>query len=299
MTVYDNLNIDIPDSGNGFEEWACDDFNLLDYVDHGNVSPLDNSRDGYDEMQKKDNILQYHEELLGGGDQQPPSDPFVDVTTAAEAPFCHFPYAAVPSVNFMVKEKGAFATKHSIPSTVPLKERPTIEALDASMDYAPQQHSFNQTQTMVEHFTPSPSFDLPPNSYTSCSPSFSQLPANNGYQQQEKFAPSSSNGNHQQNCRTEQTELRPNARPRKYRVKADYEKRNPQYRMKREKNNDAVRRSRDKARRQQEEKDRRLAFLEAEALRQAKIIAELRQRNELMEAQLIGMKRSCTCRMRR
>lgn len=53
-------------------------------------------------------------------------------------------------------------------------------------------------------------------------------------------------------------------KPRKYRIKPDNEKRNPQYRAKREKNNDAVRRSRDKAKHIQEQKEARLAFLEKE-----------------------------------
>lgn len=68
-------------------------------------------------------------------------------------------------------------------------------------------------------------------------------------------------------------------RPRKYRVKPDAEKQNPMYRMKRQKvflndglvffiiianffkNNDAVRRSRDKAKRIQEAKENELKFL--------------------------------------
>lgn len=39
----------------------------------------------------------------------------------------------------------------------------------------------------------------------------------------------------------------PTSKPRKYRIKPDSEKVNPQYKMKRAKNNDAVRRSREKA----------------------------------------------------
>ncbi|CAK5083261.1 unnamed protein product [Meloidogyne enterolobii] len=52
--------------------------------------------------------------------------------------------------------------------------------------------------------------------------------------------------------------------PRKYRIKSDKEKSNPMYRLKRLKNNDAVRRSRDKARQQQMAKEHRLLFLEHE-----------------------------------
>lgn len=50
--------------------------------------------------------------------------------------------------------------------------------------------------------------------------------------------------------------------PRKYRIKPDTEKVNPVYKQKREKNNDAVRRSREKAKALQAEKEARLVTLE-------------------------------------
>lgn len=50
--------------------------------------------------------------------------------------------------------------------------------------------------------------------------------------------------------------------PRKYRIKPDTEKVNPVYKQKREKNNDAVRRSREKAKALQAEKDARLSELQ-------------------------------------
>lgn len=61
-----------------------------------------------------------------------------------------------------------------------------------------------------------------------------------------------------------QSDYVPKIKPRKYRMKPDQEKANPVYRVKREKNNDAVRRSRDKAKKHQQEKEERLAFLEQE-----------------------------------
>lgn len=70
----------------------------------------------------------------------------------------------------------------------------------------------------------------------------------------------------------------PKTKPRKYRIKAEYEKRNPQYRAKREKNNDAVRRSRDKAKKMQEEKEDRLTFLESEVIRFGKMIYRILRR---------------------
>lgn len=53
-------------------------------------------------------------------------------------------------------------------------------------------------------------------------------------------------------------------KPRKYRVKSEQEKQNPSYRVKRAKNNDAVRRSRDKAKKEQEFKEERLQQLEVD-----------------------------------
>lgn len=52
--------------------------------------------------------------------------------------------------------------------------------------------------------------------------------------------------------------------PRKYRPKPEHVKQDPVYRTKRERNNVAVRQSRDKAKRAQQEKEERLEFLEQE-----------------------------------
>jgi hypothetical protein len=67
---------------------------------------------------------------------------------------------------------------------------------------------------------------------------------------------------------------RPIKKPRKYRVKPEVEKQNPMYKVKRQKNNDAVRRSRDKAKQQQQMKDMRLQQLEEE-------VSQLRLRRRL------------------
>ena len=50
--------------------------------------------------------------------------------------------------------------------------------------------------------------------------------------------------------------------PRKYRIKSENEKVNPVYKIKRSKNNDAVRRSREKAKVIQQQKEARLLTLE-------------------------------------
>jgi hypothetical protein len=90
------------------------------------------------------------------------------------------------------------------------------------------------------------------------------------------------------------------SRPRKYRVKPEFEKANPVYKVKRAKNNDAVRRSRDKAKRLQEMKEERLNFLEAEVnhsdIRKTKVIGQLQARVLLLEKEIERMKQNCTCR---
>ncbi|CAK5077453.1 unnamed protein product [Meloidogyne enterolobii] len=83
--------------------------------------------------------------------------------------------------------------------------------------------------------------------------------------------------------------------PRKYRIKSDKEKSNPMYRLKRLKNNDAVRRSRDKARQQQMAKEHRLLFLEHETREQAVLIQELKGQNAELKDEFQKIRQNCRC----
>lgn len=85
------------------------------------------------------------------------------------------------------------------------------------------------------------------------------------------------------------------AKPRKYRIKPESERVNPQYRMKRAKNNDAVRRSREMAKHQQQEKERRLHFLETEHAEHYKIQSSLKMRIRELEAEVLAMQKRCNC----
>jgi hypothetical protein len=85
------------------------------------------------------------------------------------------------------------------------------------------------------------------------------------------------------------------ATPRKYRIKSDKEKSNPMYRLKRLKNNDAVRRSRDKARQQQMAKEHRLLFLEHETREQAVLIEELKVQNADLQDEFQKIRQNCRC----
>jgi hypothetical protein len=89
--------------------------------------------------------------------------------------------------------------------------------------------------------------------------------------------------------------MTPSAKPRKYRIKPECERVTPQYRMKRAKNNDAVRRSREKAKNQLQEKEKRLHFLESEHNDHYKQLNSLKQRVRDLEAENMALRKSCNC----
>lgn len=84
-------------------------------------------------------------------------------------------------------------------------------------------------------------------------------------------------------------------KPRKYRIKPECERVTPQYRMKRAKNNDAVRRSREKAKNQLQEKEKRLHFLETEHNEHYKQMQTLKQRVRELENENKALRMSCNC----
>jgi len=84
-------------------------------------------------------------------------------------------------------------------------------------------------------------------------------------------------------------------KPRKYRIKPEAERVTPQYRMKRAKNNDAVRRSREKAKHHLLEKEKRLQFLESEHNEHYKAMNNLKQRVRDLEAENMALRKNCSC----
>ncbi|CAD5234154.1 unnamed protein product [Bursaphelenchus xylophilus] len=84
-------------------------------------------------------------------------------------------------------------------------------------------------------------------------------------------------------------------KPRKYRIKPECERVKPEYKVKRAKNNDAVRRSRDKAKRMQQEKESRLDFLEKQHSDNTKLIAALQKRVNDLERELLRVRNQCSC----
>uniref|UniRef100_A0AAF5PKE8 BZIP domain-containing protein n=1 Tax=Wuchereria bancrofti TaxID=6293 RepID=A0AAF5PKE8_WUCBA len=70
----------------------------------------------------------------------------------------------------------------------------------------------------------------------------------------------------------EQIHFTPTIKPRKYSLKPEAEKKNPLYRLKREKNNDAVRRSRTKAKQQQKMKDEQIKQLQRQITEFGKVV---------------------------
>ncbi|KAI6231842.1 BZIP domain-containing protein [Aphelenchoides besseyi] len=85
------------------------------------------------------------------------------------------------------------------------------------------------------------------------------------------------------------------AKPRKYRIKPESERANPQYRMKRAKNNDAVRRSREKAKQAQLDKEKRLQFLELEHHEHYKVVNSLQKRINELEKEVARQRQNCSC----
>ncbi|KAI6207225.1 BZIP domain-containing protein [Aphelenchoides fujianensis] len=85
------------------------------------------------------------------------------------------------------------------------------------------------------------------------------------------------------------------SKPRKYRIKPESERLNPQYRMKRAKNNDAVRRSREKAKQAQLDKEKRLQFLEIEHHEHYKVVNQLQKRVNDLEKELQRVRQQCSC----
>ena len=242
---------------NGFEEWACDDFNLLEYVG-ADASPFADinrgggDNDDYEEdenLRKKDMIystLQYNNALLPN-EMHPMHNQQIDSYSDVPKFFDH---NQVP--NFSVDNSfNAQMNDPSIPST-----SKTVTA------------STQHIQPIIKMEPTADAF--------------------------EEFANRSST---RSTTHSESEDYLSKIKPRKYRIKPDTEKRNPQYRAKREKNNDAVRRSRDKAKHLQEQKEARLAFLEKEDSRKTHIIKQLQSRGEMLEKELIRYKSNCSCRL--
>uniref|UniRef100_A0A914EM46 BZIP domain-containing protein n=1 Tax=Acrobeloides nanus TaxID=290746 RepID=A0A914EM46_9BILA len=88
--------------------------------------------------------------------------------------------------------------------------------------------------------------------------------------------------------------FKPKTKPRKYQIKPVEEKQNPVYKIKREKNNDAVRRSRDKAKQIQLEKEERLTFLDQETVKQDRIIQQQRATIAKLQQKVDMMTRQCS-----
>jgi len=93
----------------------------------------------------------------------------------------------------------------------------------------------------------------------------------------------------------DQVKFKPITQPRKYQIKPVEEKQNPVYKIKREKNNDAVRRSRDKAKQIQLEKEERLTFLDQETVKQDRIIQQQRVTIAKLQQKVDMMTRQCSC----
>jgi hypothetical protein len=260
-----------PNGSNGFEfqDWACDDFNLLDFVgeDKDNGFDLKEEPSDYnlsDEEAKKDlmySTWQYNELLAND-----------------------------PNYNQMAftGQKNGFVAQ----------QQPN--GLNQLADRAYQQQQVYGDQTNLDQTQlPSTSGGMAPPIKEEFPEFATQLfdtsDIHRDHRSQSTTSGTSTNASYQDSMHGQGLHYEPTIKPRKYRLKPEQEKLNPVYRIKREKNNDAVRRSRDKAKRLQMEKDARLAFLENETINNKRQIMQLEQRNQMLEQQYIRLKQVCRC----
>jgi len=113
--------------------------------------------------------------------------------------------------------------------------------------------------------------------------------------EEDYYNSTSDNESHYSNNGLALSQTGSNGKPRKYRIKPESERVNPMYRAKRAKNNDAVRRSREKAKHQQNEKERRLQFLENEHNEHHKIVTNLNQQLRDLKAENLNLRKNCNC----
>uniref|UniRef100_A0A914HWN5 BZIP domain-containing protein n=1 Tax=Globodera rostochiensis TaxID=31243 RepID=A0A914HWN5_GLORO len=247
-----------------FESWACQDFNLLDYVGE-DTSPLDEVVPDYEkldedeiEKQKEDAMysqFQYSDLLIGG---QHPSN--------SQHAFSVNDFASVPTDGCSDYDVPTSFRDGAPFSTVPPSAR----------------HIYAQNLDVTPHV---------PSTSKSSIPLVKQEPISEQEQSNLKFVVEALKSSRESSVTSGTSALR----PRKYRIKPDSEKQNPLYRIKRQKNNDAVRRSRDKAKRVQEAKEDELKVLQDDNCRKAELIETLKASNAQLQGENLLLRQNCRC----
>lgn len=286
MSSFEDPNFGmVGNDKDSFERWATTEFNLLDYIgeDEDLNKPEQHQEDlefGLNDeernLQQKDKLyttLQYNQNMFGDysndgmrqnhfsgefENQFPDSVGFSGAfqTQTRGVLGANTGYNNVP-VNMVDSSMIPTTSKSAMPLPIPIKVEPGYETTENAAD-------MGRTYDDSGAFSDAESME------------YRHSVGSNAY---------SGTGD----------EFHPKTKPRKYRVKPDEEKKLPVYRVKREKNNDAVRRSRDKAKRIQIEKDERLAFLEQEHLRDKRAINELQKRMSTIQNAFSNAKNRCNC----
>ncbi|KAH7725276.1 Protein ZIP-4 c [Aphelenchoides avenae] len=298
----------------GFEEWACEDFNLLDYVGNDpdnffNEETDYNNLTEEESMHKNDLIyqtMQYNE--LYTSDHGHPYDHGYHPDGYADYQNHSYAHSSMDQSQMPSTSKSGAAIM-----TAPMKDIKDEPAYEMSYesgsadvrDKSPVPIEWSLVDALkdrlpcclvlwddLEGASPGEDHDYL-GSQGARSREDSREPAqmHHGQSAASSTTSGSSANTPYPDGRPGTGEFVPKIKPRKYRMKPEQEKANPVYRVKREKNNDAVRRSRDKAKKHQQEKEERLTFLESEELKNKRLIAQLEERNKFLEKLLAN----CRC----
>jgi len=285
-------------------DWACADFDLIEFLgvddqpyNSSNYTPIGNQQPEYSGKEEKEDymygIMQYNDVAYDNQHQQSmyghhdmngsflQDDRYQQNTSAASGPLnnainkLHQQQSQQPSTSRL-----SSVSNNQAQSSYPSRMRPQL----ANALGLPTQLNGDLTAESVLLPTSSTS----PQNALYMQTLVKQEPV---YNNEDYFDSTSDNDSHYSGNRL----IHPSAKPRKYRVKPDCEKANPQYKMKRCKNNEAVRRSREKAKHAQVEKEKRLGFLESEHNDHYKQTQALKRRIQELENENAIMRKNCNC----
>jgi len=173
--------------------------------------------------------------------------------------------------------------------TYPNRMRPNM------INTLPQQTQLNTSDLAENVLLPTSSASPQNNTMYMTQPMVKAEPTNYDLVGDDYYNSTSDNESHYSSNGLALSQTGSTGKPRKYRIKPESERVNPQYRQKRAKNNDAVRRSREKAKHQQVEKERRLQFLEAEHGEHYKVVNQLNQQIRDLKAENLALRKNCNC----
>lgn len=301
-----------------YHQWATEDFDLLDFIGEDGQSDsfsggASTNGDQYSAQNQfseinseKDHmyaVLQYNDMMAMGHDNQ-------------QQMYGHgHPLNEMPTNGFLQDNRYVNPSSGSglLNNTIEKihnsiqQQQPSTSRLSNVVNNTPQQSYPNRMRPNMINSMAQPAqingSDLAENVFL---PTSSTSPQNNMYLTQpivkcepasnyDMYNSTSDNESHYSTNGLALSQTGSTGKPRKYRIKPESERVNPQYRAKRAKNNDAVRRSREKAKSQQHEKEKRLQFLENEHNEHYKVINQLNQQIRDLKAENLNLRKNCNC----